>query len=176
MKSAAATPAGGGRGGGAPPPMSNDDVPPSVAVLLDDGKRVHITGGRRGPDGCTYLISGPAGVAQALTTLKSDVGPVWWVCSRTKMDDADTRALCAKSKWPGDGNILDDEPAGLSSLKLASFRINEDDSQYVARSGKGAGAVAGALADADAAAVGEVAVAVAPSSSRPTLPPAPPSS
>ena len=97
MKSAAATPAGGGRGGGAPPPMSNDDVPPSVAVLLDDGKRVHITGGRRGPDGCTYLIAGPAGVARALTTLKSDVGPVWWVCSRTKMDDADTRALCAKS-------------------------------------------------------------------------------
>ena len=89
-------------------------------------------------------IAGPAGVARALTTLKSDVGPVWWVCSRTKMDDADTRALCAKSKWPGDGNILDDEPAGLSSLKLASFRINEDGSQYVARSGKGAGAGAGA--------------------------------
>ena len=89
-------------------------------------------------------IAGPAGVARALTTLKSDVGPVWWVCSRTKMDDADTRALCAKSKWPGDGNILDDEPAGLSSLKLASFRINEDGSQYMARSGKGAGAGAGA--------------------------------
>ena len=149
LKGAAATASGGGRGGGGLPPPASDDGPPSVAVLLDDGKRVLITGGRRGPDGCTYLVAGPAGVATALTKLNSDVGPVRWICARTKLDDAGTLALCAKSKWPGDGNVLDEEPAGLSDLKLASFRINEDGSQYTSRFGKGAGAGAGAGGRAD---------------------------
>ena len=144
LKSAAATTQGGARGSGGATTPASDDGPPSVAVLLDDGKRVHITGGRRGPDGCTYLVAGPAGVAHALTSLHSDVGPVRWICARTKLDDDCTRTLCAKSKWPGDGNVLDEEPAGLTDLKLASFRINEDGSQYASRFGRGAGAGAGA--------------------------------
>ena len=132
----------GGRGGGGTA-TSGDDEPPAKMVLLDDGKRAHVTGGRRGPAGCWYLLAGPGGINQRLKAINKSVGPVWFVASRSGLADDDIAAICAKSKWPGDNRVPDDEPDGIGDIKLSDFRINEDGTQFTSRQGKGAGAGGG---------------------------------
>ena len=119
-----------------------EDFPPVKIVLLDGGKRVHVTGGRRGPDGCFYLVDGPNGMAHRLKHAKSSIGPVFLLATRSGVEKDDIQAICAKSPWPGDDKIPDEIPAELGSdiVKISDFRINEDGSQYLSRISKGAGA------------------------------------
>ena len=141
------TGANGGKGNGGAEQM--EDFPPVKIALLDGGKRVHVTGGRRGPAGCFYLVDGPGGMAQRLKHAKSSVGPVFLLAARSGVEKDDIQAICAKSPWPGDDKIPDEIPAELSTdiIKISDFRITEDGAQYAAsyaaRIGKGAGAGAG---------------------------------
>ena len=141
------TGANGGKGKGGAEQM--EDFPPVKIALLDGGKRVHVTGGRRGPAGCFYLVDGPGGMAQRLKHAKSSVGPVFLLAARSGVEKDDIQAICAKSPWPGDDKIPDEIPAELSTdiIKISDFRITEDGAQYAAsyaaRIGKGAGAGAG---------------------------------
>ena len=135
-------PNAGGKGDGTD--LRGDD-PPTKITLLDDGKRVHVTGGRRGPDGCFYLVDGPNGIAKRLKDTYPSVGPVYYLATRAGAEKDDVLAACAKSPWPGDANAPDEIPAP-DTIKISDFRINADGSQFLARAGKGAGAGAGGRA------------------------------
>ena len=50
------------QGGEAALRADDEEVPPVVFTVQADGSRVHIAGGKRGPSGCYYLVTGPNGV------------------------------------------------------------------------------------------------------------------